>query len=106
MFSYYYIHYLYIYSCFNWLEGLSAILVSLLRDPESPVQRFARAMSENDIYAELPENTEERQEHLADMAVESAAEFLSTHNLEVKLPKETTQSLARAIEEGAQWKLL
>uniref|UniRef100_A0A1B0B2X1 Osiris 14 n=1 Tax=Glossina palpalis gambiensis TaxID=67801 RepID=A0A1B0B2X1_9MUSC len=74
--------------------------LSLKRDPESPVQRFGRAMIENDIYAELPENTEERQEHLTDMAVESAAEFLSTHNLEVKLPKETTQSLARALEEG------
>uniref|UniRef100_A0A1A9W5M6 Uncharacterized protein n=1 Tax=Glossina brevipalpis TaxID=37001 RepID=A0A1A9W5M6_9MUSC len=75
--------------------------LSFKRDPESPVQRFGgRAMNENDIYAELPENPEERQERLADIAVESATEFLSTHNLEVKLTKETTQNLARGIEEG------
>lgn len=34
------------------------------------------------------------------MAVESASEFLGTHNLEVKVPTEATQEIARALDEG------
>jgi len=57
-------------------------------------------MSEQDVYAELPQNADERTGRLVDMAISSAAEFLSSHNLEFKLPAETTQQVARALDEG------
>lgn len=34
------------------------------------------------------------------MALESASNFMGTHNLQFKLPAETTVNMARAIEEG------
>ena len=57
-------------------------------------------MSENDVFAQLPENADERTGHLIDMAVETATEFLGTHNLEVKVPAEARQEIARALDEG------
>lgn len=57
-------------------------------------------MSETDVYAQLPANNEERTGSLVDMAVQSATEFLGTHNLEVKIPTEATQEIARALDEG------
>ncbi|XP_030371712.1 uncharacterized protein LOC115621997 [Scaptodrosophila lebanonensis] len=74
--------------------------VTFKRDPASPVQRSGKSLSEQDVYAELPPSTEERNSRLVDLAVSSVAEFLSTHNLEFKLPAETTQQVARALDEG------
>lgn len=34
------------------------------------------------------------------MAMQAAVDFFSTHNLNVKVPAETTQEIARSIEEG------
>ncbi|XP_061391089.1 uncharacterized protein LOC133326478 [Musca vetustissima] len=74
--------------------------VTFKRDPATPAQRAGRAMSENDVYSQLPEDSDERTGRLVDMAVESATDFLSTHNLEVKVPAEATQEIARALDEG------
>ncbi|XP_023302171.2 uncharacterized protein LOC111684264 [Lucilia cuprina] len=74
--------------------------VTFKRDPASPVQRNGRALSETDVLSQLPENADERTGQLIDMAVESASEFLGSHNLEVKVPTEATQEIARALDEG------
>uniref|UniRef100_A0A1I8Q161 Protein osiris 14 n=1 Tax=Stomoxys calcitrans TaxID=35570 RepID=A0A1I8Q161_STOCA len=74
--------------------------VSFKRDPATNAQRASRAMSENEVYSQLPEDADERTGRLVDMAVESATDFLNTHNLEVKMPAEATQELARALDEG------
>ncbi|XP_030562934.1 uncharacterized protein LOC115764188 [Drosophila novamexicana] len=74
--------------------------VTFQRDPASPVQRSGKSLSEQDIYAELPQNNEERNSRLVDLAISSASDFLSSHNLEFKLPAETTQQVARALDEG------
>ncbi|XP_039492692.1 uncharacterized protein LOC120452506 [Drosophila santomea] len=74
--------------------------VTFQRDPASPVARTGKSLSEQDVYAELPQNADERTGRLVDLAVSSAADFLSTHNLEFKLPAETTQQVARALDEG------
>lgn len=57
-------------------------------------------MSENEIYAQLPENSDERSGRLVDIAMQNAADFLSSHSLEVKIPAEATQEVARALDEG------
>ncbi|XP_037943417.1 uncharacterized protein LOC119676252 [Teleopsis dalmanni] len=74
--------------------------VSFTRDPASPVQRNGKALSENEIYAQLPASSEERSGRLVDMAVQTAADFFGSHNLEVKVPAEATQEVARALDEG------
>ncbi|XP_037730078.1 uncharacterized protein LOC119560614 [Drosophila subpulchrella] len=74
--------------------------VTFQRDPASPVSRTGKSLSEQDVLAELPQNADERTGRLVDMAISSAAEFLSSHNLEFKLPAETTQQVARALDEG------
>ncbi|EDW24291.1 GL24067 [Drosophila persimilis] len=74
--------------------------VTFQRDPASPVQRNGKSLSEQDIYAELPQNAEDRNGRLVDLAISSMTDFLTTHNLEFKLPSETTQQVARALDEG------
>ncbi|KAL7729440.1 hypothetical protein ACLKA6_009002 [Drosophila palustris] len=74
--------------------------VTFQRDPASPVQRSGKSLSEQDIYADLPQNSEERNGRLVDMAISSVSDFLTTHNLEFKMPAETTQQVARALDEG------
>lgn len=64
------------------------------------MERNSRALSENDIYAQLPSDSKERMERLIDMGIKSASDFISSHNLEVKFPAESTQQLARALNEG------
>lgn len=55
------------------------------------------------MYADLPQNADERTGRLVDLAISSATDFLSSHNLEFKLPAETTQQVARALDEGGSW---
>lgn len=74
--------------------------ITFKRDPASPVARSGKALSENDIMSELPSESDERNGRLMDMAMQSVTDFFGTHNLEVKVPTETTQEVARAIEEG------
>lgn len=62
--------------------------------------RSAKAISENEIIDSLPAETSERTSRLFDLAMDSVTNFLDTHSLEVKFPKETSQEVARAIEEG------
>lgn len=68
------------------------------RDP-STSSRVGKALSESDIVATV-ESSEDRTGRLIDMAMQAAVDFFSTHNLSVKVPTETTQDIARSIEEG------
>ncbi|KAH8383731.1 hypothetical protein KR009_010247 [Drosophila setifemur] len=74
--------------------------VTFQRDPASPVPRSGKSLSEQDVYADLPQNADERTGRLVDLAISSATDFLGSHNLEFKLPAETTQQVARALDEG------
>lgn len=62
--------------------------------------RVGKSLSENEIESTLPTDVQEKRGRLYDLAVESATNFLGSHNLNVKVPKETTEVVARAIEEG------
>lgn len=62
--------------------------------------RSGKAISENEIIDSLPAEASERTSRLFDLAMDSVTNFLDTHSLEVKFPKETSQEVARAIEEG------
>lgn len=64
------------------------------------MQRSGKALTENDIISQLPESADERNGRLIDMAMQSVADFFGSHNLEVKIPTEATQEVARAIDEG------
>lgn len=48
----------------------------------------------------LPADSKEKNGRLLDMATEAATNFLNSHNLQFKMPAETTQQVARAFEEG------
>lgn len=61
--------------------------------------RTAKAISENEIIDSLPADESERRGHLFNLAMDLLANFLDSHSLEVKLPAESTQFFARAIEE-------
>lgn len=69
------------------------------RDP-SVSARNAKAISENEITDSLPADESERSGRLFDLAMDSLTNFIESHSLEVKFPKETSQQVARAIEEG------
>ncbi|XP_055677147.1 uncharacterized protein LOC129786273 [Lutzomyia longipalpis] len=73
--------------------------VTFNRDP-SAVFRSGKALSENEITASLPSGVQEKTGRLFDLTLEAASNFLTSHDLEIKLPAETTQNLARSIEEG------
>lgn len=61
--------------------------------------RSAKAISENEIIDSLPAEESERSGRLYDLAMDSLVNFFDSHSLEVKLPTESTQFFARAIEE-------
>lgn len=69
------------------------------RDPAVSA-RSGKAISENEIIDSLPVDKTERAGRLVDLAMDSLTSFLDTHSLEVKFPKEASQDMARAIEEG------
>lgn len=62
--------------------------------------RSGKAISENEIIDSLPVDKTERAGRLVDLAMDSLTSFLDTHSLEVKFPKEASQDMARALEEG------
>lgn len=62
--------------------------------------RSAKSLSENEITANLPSGVQEKTGRLFDLTLEAASNFLTSHDLEIKLPAETTKNLARSIEEG------
>lgn len=67
---------------------------------QSVSARSAKAISENEIANSLPAEESERSGRLFDLAMDSLTNFAESHSLEVKFPKDTTQQVARAIEEG------
>lgn len=67
---------------------------------QSVSARSGKAISENEIVDSLPTEKSERTSRLIDLAMDSLTSFLDTHSLEVKFPKESTQEVARALEEG------
>lgn len=73
------------------------VLILLCSDPNAPVARNAKSLTESDI---VGEDREEKSVKLFDATLEAASNFMSTHNLEVKFPTEVTSNFARSIEEG------
>lgn len=66
--------------------------------------RMAKSMSENEIITSLEsENNGEKSGRLLDMALEAGSNFLNTHDIQIKLPSETTQDIARALDEGTNF---
>lgn len=74
-------------------------LLNKCRDQSVSV-RGAKAISENEIADSLPNESTERSGRLYDLAIDALASFVGSHSLELKFPKESSQELARAIEEG------
>lgn len=83
----------------NSIKLLNNIIVYLYRNSPNGV-RDGKALSENEIEQSLPKSFSERTEKLVDMVLESTANFLSTHSIQINVPKEATEELGRAIEEG------
>lgn len=75
-------------------------LNSLINRDSTASARSGKAISENEIIESLPAESSERSNRLYDMAVNSFATFLDSHTMEVKFPQESSQEVARAIEEG------
>lgn len=66
-------------------------------DSSAPAARTAKSLTESDI---VGENREEKTVKLFDATLDAASNFMSSHNLEVKFPKEMTANFARSIDEG------
>lgn len=71
-------------------------LLFLHRDSTNSA-RSLRAFSENEILHSLPPEESERGRHLFDLALESLANFVGSHSLEVRFP---SNAIDRAVEEG------
>uniref|UniRef100_A0A336L9D5 CSON005717 protein n=1 Tax=Culicoides sonorensis TaxID=179676 RepID=A0A336L9D5_CULSO len=67
---------------------------------ENVALRSAKSMSENEIITALEGETGEKSGRLIDMALEAGSNFLITHDIQIKIPSETTEQLARALDEG------
>lgn len=76
------------------------LLSSTINRDSTASARSGKAFSENEIIESLPAESSERSNRLYDMAVNSFATFLDSHTMEVKFPQESSQEVARAIEEG------
>jgi Protein of unknown function (DUF1676) len=70
------------------------------RRTSSESVRGGKALSENEIMSNLPAEPKEKHGRLLDLALESATNFLGSHNVQFTVPAETTKSVARAIETG------
>lgn len=79
----------------------SLLILNSNSDPNAPVARTAKSLTENDI---VGEDREEKTVKLFDATLDAASNFMSSHNLEVKFPKEMTAGFARSIEEGKKHK--
>lgn len=62
--------------------------------------RTAKSLSENEIITSLESENGEKSGRLLDLALEAGSNFLNTHDIQIKVPSETTQEIARALEEG------
>uniref|UniRef100_A0A240PP71 Uncharacterized protein n=1 Tax=Anopheles christyi TaxID=43041 RepID=A0A240PP71_9DIPT len=74
--------------------------VTFARDPAVPVERTGKAISENEIVSTLPADSEQKTDALFDLAIDSAKRLFSARSIQFKLPEETTETIARSLEEG------
>lgn len=74
-------------------------MIIIYSDPSAP-SRAGKALSENEIASELPTESSAKNGRLLDLALDSANAFIGSHSLNIKFPEDTTQEVARAIEEG------
>ncbi|XP_052868008.1 uncharacterized protein LOC128273974 [Anopheles cruzii] len=74
--------------------------VTFARDPSVPAERTGKAISENEIINTLPADSEQKTDALFDLAIDSAKRLFSARSVQFKLPEETTDSIARSLEEG------
>lgn len=62
--------------------------------------RSAKSLSENEIITSLESENGEKSGRLLDLALEAGSNFLNTHDIQIKVPSETTQEIAKALDEG------
>ncbi|ETN62928.1 Osiris 14 [Anopheles darlingi] len=74
--------------------------VTFARDPSVPAERTGKAISENEIINTLPADSEQKTDALFDLAIDSAKRLFSARSIQFKLPEETTDNIARSLEEG------
>uniref|UniRef100_A0A182VS86 Uncharacterized protein n=1 Tax=Anopheles minimus TaxID=112268 RepID=A0A182VS86_9DIPT len=74
--------------------------VTFARDPTVPAERTGKAISENEIVSTLPSDSEQKTDALFDLAIDSAKRLFSARSIQFKLPEETTETIARSLEEG------
>ncbi|XP_049277089.1 uncharacterized protein LOC125760727 isoform X2 [Anopheles funestus] len=78
--------------------------VTFARDPAVPAERTGKAISENEIVSTLPADSEQKTDALFDLAIDSAKRLFSARSIQFKLPEETTETIARSLEEGKKLK--
>lgn len=64
---------------------------------DSTISAHSAKVSENEIIHSLPPKESDRNGHLFDLALDSLANFVGSHSLEVRLPG---KAIDRAVEEG------
>ncbi|KFB51857.1 AGAP003465-PA-like protein [Anopheles sinensis] len=74
--------------------------VTFARDPAVPAERTGKAISENEIISTLPADADQKSDALFDLAIDSAKRLFSARSITFKLPEETTENIARSLEEG------
>ncbi|XP_053679669.1 uncharacterized protein LOC128730620 [Anopheles nili] len=74
--------------------------VTFARDPAVPAERTGKAISENEITSTLPADADQKTDALFDLAIDSAKRLFSARSIQFKLPEETTETIARSLEEG------
>lgn len=92
-----------IIQCVTYLT-ITSIVIPLFhvhhRDPAVPVERTGKAISENEIVSTLPADADQKTDALFDLAIDSAKRLFSARSIQFKLPEETTETIARSLEEG------
>ncbi|XP_058463966.1 uncharacterized protein LOC131438149 [Malaya genurostris] len=74
--------------------------VTFSRDPTAPVERMGKSVSENEIISTLPVTSEEKSDALFDMAIDSAKRLFTARSIQIRLPEEASETIARSLEEG------
>lgn len=78
-------------------EGVSLVSENTV---QSSREANARALSEDELDATLPQNPEERETQVESLLVDRVARYLSSHTLQLKVPDEALTTVRQTLDEG------
>lgn len=81
-------------------EGISLVSNEVEREADQADSRGRSLGDVDDSYRSLPATSEAREQRVDLLLMERIANFLASHTLQFKMPKDSIQDMQRALEES------